>query len=53
MLLIMKEKSSLVNSPQRCGIKGISLAGEKAHCSSKEFPEKEISAASFGNLVLV
>lgn len=49
----MEEESGLVNSPQRLGIGGTVLAREKAHCSFKEFPEKEISAASFGNLVHV
>lgn len=53
MLLLMEEESSLVNSPQCLGIEGISLAREKAHCSSKEFPEKEITETSFANLVHV
>lgn len=53
ILSLMEEESSLVNSPQQPGIKGISSAREKAHCSPKEFPEKEISASSFGNLVHV
>lgn len=45
-----KQSSKLT---QRLGIEGISPAREKAHCSSKEFPEKHISATSFGNLVHV
>lgn len=53
ILSLMEEESRLVNSPQLLGIKGISWARKKAHCSSKEFPEKEISATSFGNLVHV
>lgn len=50
---LMEEESRLVNSPQQLGIKGISSAREKAHCSAKEFPEKKTSATSFGNLVHV
>lgn len=53
ILSLMEEESRLVNSPQQLGIKGISSAREKAHCSAKEFPEKEISATSFCNLVHV
>lgn len=48
-----KKTKQSSNSASQLGIKGISLAREKAHCSPKEFPEKEISAASFGNLVHV
>ena len=46
ILSLMEEESRLVNSTQQLGIKGISSAREKAHCSAKEFPEKTISATS-------